>query len=54
MSQKDLLQKTSVEDRIDAVAHNVLDRAPEGPIARALIELIVFGLKQAWPACLAH
>jgi uncharacterized membrane protein YoaT (DUF817 family) len=51
VSQKDLLQKTSVEDRIDALAHNVLDRAPEGPIARALIELIVFGLKQAW-ACL--
>ncbi len=51
MTQPDLLQKTSVEDFIDTLAHSVLDRAPDGPIIRALIELIVFGLKQAW-ACL--
>lgn len=51
MPQKDLLRKTSVEDRIDILAHAVLARAPDGPLASTVIEFIVFGLKQAW-ACL--
>jgi uncharacterized membrane protein YoaT (DUF817 family) len=42
---------TSVEARIDAAAHHVLDRMPAGGVSGALIEFIVFGLKQAW-ACL--
>jgi len=42
---------TSVEARIDAAAHRVLDRLPaHGPFG-ALVEFAVFGLKQAW-ACL--
>ncbi|PXA96270.1 DUF817 domain-containing protein [Nostoc sp. 3335mG] len=42
---------TSVEARIDAAAHAVLQRLPRGPLADGLIEFGVFGLKQAW-ACL--
>ncbi|MGE3306512.1 MAG: DUF817 domain-containing protein, partial [Rhizobiaceae bacterium] len=42
---------TSVEQRIDAAARAVLDRMPERGLSGALIEFIVFGLKQGW-ACL--
>ena len=42
---------TSVEARIDAAAHAVLDRLPAGGIYGGLVEFLVFGLKQAW-ACL--
>ena len=42
---------TSLEARIDATAHAVLDRMPAGGLSGALIEFLVFGLKQAW-ACL--
>ncbi|WP_353643360.1 DUF817 domain-containing protein [Mesorhizobium sp. WSM2239] len=42
---------TSVEARIDAAAHGVLDRLPAGGLYGALVEFLVFGLKQAW-ACL--
>lgn len=42
---------TSVEARIDAAAHVVLDRLPAHGFSGALVELAVFGLKQAW-ACL--
>ena len=42
---------TSLEQRIDAAAHAVLDRLPRSGLSGALIEFIVFGLKQAW-ACL--
>ena len=42
---------TSVEARIDAAAHAVLERLPARGLAGALVEFLVFGLKQAW-ACL--
>ena len=42
---------TSVEARIDAAAHAVLDRMPAHGVSGALVEFAVFGLKQAW-ACL--
>ncbi|EIM73139.1 hypothetical protein A33O_16794 [Nitratireductor aquibiodomus RA22] len=42
---------TSFEARIDALAHRVLDRLPAHGLAGALVEFVVFGLKQAW-ACL--
>ncbi len=42
---------TSVEARIDAAARRVLDRLPAGGISGALVEFVVFGLKQGW-ACL--
>lgn len=42
---------TSVEQRIDHAAHGVLDRLPAHGLSGALVELLVFGLKQAW-ACL--
>lgn len=42
---------TSVEARIDAAAHAVLDRMPSTGLAGAAMEFLVFGLKQAW-ACL--
>jgi uncharacterized membrane protein YoaT (DUF817 family) len=42
---------TSVEARIDAAAHAVLDRMPQHGFSGALVEFIVFGLKQGW-ACL--
>lgn len=42
---------TSLEARIDAAAHAVLDRLPKSGLSGALVEFIVFGLKQAW-ACL--
>lgn len=42
---------TSLEARIDAAAHAVLDRMPATGLSGALIEFLVFGLKQAW-ACL--
>lgn len=44
-------QFTSLEARIDAVAHAVLARLPRGSVADGAIEFLVFGLKQAW-ACL--
>jgi uncharacterized membrane protein YoaT (DUF817 family) len=42
---------TTVEARIDALAHVVLDRLPQSGAAGALVEFAVFGLKQGW-ACL--
>ncbi len=42
---------TSVEQRIDSAAHGVLDRLPAHGLSGALVEFLVFGLKQAW-ACL--
>lgn len=42
---------TSLEARIDLAAHAVLDRLPSSGLAAALVEFLVFGLKQAW-ACL--
>ncbi len=42
---------TSLEERIDAAAHAVLDRMPNSGLSGALVEFVVFGLKQAW-ACL--
>lgn len=42
---------TSVEGRIDAIAHSILDQLPQTGLAGALVEFLVFGLKQAW-ACL--
>lgn len=42
---------TSLEARIDAAAHAVLDRLPKSGLSGALVEFTVFGLKQAW-ACL--
>lgn len=46
-----MVRFTSVEARIDAAAHRVLQRLPRGRLADGLVEFIVFGLKQAW-ACL--
>jgi uncharacterized membrane protein YoaT (DUF817 family) len=42
---------TSVEGLIDGWAHSVLKRLPRGGGAGAVIEFVVFGLKQGW-ACL--
>lgn len=42
---------TSVEARIDAAAHRLLDQLPARGLSGALVEFLVFGLKQAW-ACL--
>ena len=42
---------TSLEQRIDAAAHVVLDRMPRSGVSGALVEFLVFGLKQGW-ACL--
>lgn len=42
---------TSLEARIDAAARGVLDRLPAKGVYGALIEFVVFGLKQGW-ACL--
>jgi uncharacterized membrane protein YoaT (DUF817 family) len=42
---------TSLEARIDAAAHVLLDRLPAHGISGAAVEFLVFGLKQAW-ACL--
>ncbi|EKF41186.1 hypothetical protein NA8A_16873 [Nitratireductor indicus C115] len=42
---------TSLEARIDAAAHRVLDALPRHGLSGALVEFLVFGLKQAW-ACL--
>ena len=42
---------TSVEARIDAAARAVLDRMPAHGASGALVEFVVFGLKQGW-ACL--
>ena len=42
---------TSLEARIDAAAHAILDRLPANGLSGAFIEFLVFGLKQAW-ACL--
>jgi uncharacterized membrane protein YoaT (DUF817 family) len=42
---------TSVEARIDASAHALLDRLPMRGPSGTLVEFLVFGLKQAW-ACL--
>jgi len=42
---------TSLEERIDHAAHGVLDRLPAHGLSGALVEFLVFGLKQGW-ACL--
>jgi uncharacterized membrane protein YoaT (DUF817 family) len=42
---------TSLENRIDHAAHRVLDRLPSHGLSGALVEFLVFGLKQGW-ACL--
>lgn len=42
---------TTLEARIDAAAHRILDRLPASGIYGALVEFLVFGLKQAW-ACI--
>ncbi|GAB5504489.1 DUF817 domain-containing protein [Pyruvatibacter sp.] len=42
---------TSVEQTIDDFAHKVLERVEGGWLPSAVIEFIVFGVKQAW-ACL--
>jgi uncharacterized membrane protein YoaT (DUF817 family) len=44
-------QRTSLEAKIDAAAHAVLERLPSHGLAGAALEFLVFGLKQAW-ACL--
>ncbi|MDB5587072.1 MAG: hypothetical protein JWP26_2042 [Devosia sp.] len=44
-------QFTSVEARIDAAAHRVLAMLPQSGPAGALVEFLVFGIKQGW-ACL--
>jgi uncharacterized membrane protein YoaT (DUF817 family) len=46
-----MTERTSLEARIDAAAHQVLAQLPHTGLAGACIEFIVFGLKQAW-ACL--
>ena len=42
---------TSLETTIDTAAHRLLDRLPRHGFSGALVEFLVFGLKQAW-ACL--
>lgn len=42
---------TSVEAIIDAQAHRVLDQLPSSGFWGAIVEFVVFGIKQAW-ACL--
>lgn len=42
---------TSLEARIDAAAHRALDLLPGQGLYGALVEFLVFGIKQAW-ACL--
>jgi uncharacterized membrane protein YoaT (DUF817 family) len=42
---------TPVEQRIDDAAHRLLSRAPTSRAWSALVELLVFGAKQAW-ACI--
>src|SRR5690606_32992383 len=42
---------TTLEARIDAAAHRVLDSLPASGVSGAVVEFLVFGLKQAW-ACL--
>lgn len=42
---------TSLEARIDAAAHRLLDRLPASGLLGGLTELLVFGIKQAF-ACL--
>ncbi|MDR0252080.1 MAG: DUF817 domain-containing protein, partial [Brucellaceae bacterium] len=42
---------TSLEAMIDAAAHRLLDHLPQHGLSGALVEFLVFGLKQAW-ACL--
>ncbi|MDZ5697058.1 DUF817 domain-containing protein [Chelativorans sp. M5D2P16] len=49
--QPDVKRFTSLERQIDIAAHKVLDRMPAHGLSGALIEFLVFGLKQAW-ACL--
>ena len=44
-------QYTTLENRIDATAHRLLDHLPQHGFSGALVEFLVFGLKQAW-ACL--
>jgi uncharacterized membrane protein YoaT (DUF817 family) len=46
-----MIERTTVEARIDGAAHAVLARLPQHGVAGAAIEFLVFGLKQAW-ACL--
>ncbi len=42
---------TSLEAFIDARAHDILRRLPDGGLAGGIVEFVVFGLKQGW-ACL--
>ncbi|MBK8455838.1 MAG: DUF817 domain-containing protein [Phyllobacteriaceae bacterium] len=42
---------TSLETRLDAAAHRLLDALPQSGLSGAAVEFLVFGLKQAW-ACL--
>lgn len=51
LPERDQTRFTSVEARIDAAAHAILDRMPKTGVSGALVEFLVFGLKQAW-ACL--
>jgi uncharacterized membrane protein YoaT (DUF817 family) len=51
LPERDQTRFTSVEARIDAAAHAILDRMPRTGVSGALVEFLVFGLKQAW-ACL--
>lgn len=46
-----MMRFTGVEQRIDAFAHALLDRLPARGVWGAVVEFLVFGLKQAW-ACL--
>jgi uncharacterized membrane protein YoaT (DUF817 family) len=46
-----MTERTTVEARIDSAARAVLARLPQQGFAGAVIEFLVFGLKQAW-ACL--
>ena len=39
---------TSVEARIDAIAHGILERLPRHGLSGAAVEFLVFGLKQGW------
>ena len=50
-TRRHMTERTGLEARIDAAAHVVLAKLPQHGLAGALIEFIVFGLKQAW-ACL--
>ncbi|WBU38861.1 DUF817 domain-containing protein [Homoserinibacter sp. YIM 151385] len=46
-----MVRFTPVEQRIDALAHRLIDAAPADGLRRVLVAVLVFGAKQAW-ACL--